>query len=743
MAVDSAGNSVMASTFGGTVDFDPGAETTELNSADGYGYLAKYKPDGTFEWVQQYAGATGDIAFDSRGDIYAVGWFRNSIQFGPFQFVESGDGYNSYIVKYSASGQVLWAERFQSSKASGIAFDESGSMYVTGELCGTGQFGSFTLANSGGNDAFVVKMQAEDGEVLWGWHTMGPACASGQALAVGPDDGVYVAGDFGCFLETMTIGNYTLTKKGEGDVFLAKLDPTSSEVVWAYRMGGTVFTGSTFLGDGARGLAFGPDGLLYLTGFFSETADFGSQVLTSNGGTDVFAAKIDPSDGAVIWARGMGGEQQDSVYSHGPAFDAEGNFYFTGDFKAIADFDPASDRVAIRTSFYLDGFLVKLDSDGNYCRVWQMGGDGSTATRGYANGTDSAGTAYVAGRFRGTVDFPVGSLTSTMTDTTDVFMMSLAPQAVPSEPPVARPDTYSYWMNYRLDVPVLEGVLVNDTDQSDSLSATVVTGPSYGKVTLHPNGSFQYEPDANYVGTDSFTYQANDTQGFSSNAEVSIEVKTIPTIVTYASTDVPKGIPDLGQTLSTITIAEPFTITNVDVQINIAHARDPDLDAFLIAPDGTRIELFTDVGTTKSVNFTNTRLDDEATVSITSGKAPFAGTFRPEGKLSMLYGKTVTGTWTLEVSDDSKKQTGIVNAWSLIITPLVPGPIGAEATVSESGGGKTGGLAASRSAAADWVLAGLLSADAEQASPWASVGQGMKARHPSITDLALLDIMRV
>ena len=35
-------------------------------------------------------------------------------------------------------------------------------------------------------------------------------------------------------------------------------------------------------------------------------------------------------------------------------------------------------------------------------------------------------------------------------------------------------------------------------------------GPAHGTLTLNANGSFTYTPDANYNGTDSFTYQAND-----------------------------------------------------------------------------------------------------------------------------------------------------------------------------------------------------------------------------------------
>src|SRR5207244_4006101 len=55
------------------------------------------------------------------------------------------------------------------------------------------------------------------------------------------------------------------------------------------------------------------------------------------------------------------------------------------------------------------------------------------------------------------------------------------------------------------------GVLANDTDiDGGALSAVLVGGPSHGTLTLNSNGSFTYTPAADYNGTDTFTYKAND-----------------------------------------------------------------------------------------------------------------------------------------------------------------------------------------------------------------------------------------
>ncbi len=134
----------------------------------------------------------------------------------------------------------------------------------------------------------------------------------------------------------------------------------------------------------------------------------------------------------------------------------------------------------------------------------------------------------------------------------------------------------------------------------------------------------------------------------------------------YCSTNVPKEIPDLGTITSTLVIGDKGSIVDLDVELDINHLWDEDLDVFLIAPDGTPVELFTNVGGWGE-HFNDTILDDESSLAITEGSAPFTGRYRPEGNLSDFDGKSITGTWTLEVTDDSMIFSGTLNSWSLIV----------------------------------------------------------------------------
>ena len=81
---------------------------------------------------------------------------------------------------------------------------------------------------------------------------------------------------------------------------------------------------------------------------------------------------------------------------------------------------------------------------------------------------------------------------------------------VTNTPPIATGDAYST----NEDTPLVilpAGVLTNDTDaEGDTLTATVVAEPTHGTLLLIANGSFTYNPDTDFHGTDSFTYVAND-----------------------------------------------------------------------------------------------------------------------------------------------------------------------------------------------------------------------------------------
>jgi len=95
--------------------------------------------------------------------------------------------------------------------------------------------------------------------------------------------------------------------------------------------------------------------------------------------------------------------------------------------------------------------------------------------------------------------------------------------------PIANDDSYPVAEDGVLNVAAI-GVLDNDTDSLSvalgvpPASASLVSSTSSGSLALSADGSFTYTPNADFNGTDSFTYRANDGTTDSNVASVSITV---------------------------------------------------------------------------------------------------------------------------------------------------------------------------------------------------------------------------
>ena len=148
------------------------------------------------------------------------------------------------------------------------------------------------------------------------------------------------------------------------------------------------------------------------------------------------------------------------------------------------------------------------------------------------------------------------------------------------------------------------------------------------------------------------------------------------------ASELPRPIRDLTLTRSRITIeGTPGTVQDVDVMVNIEHTYTFDLEVTLVSPTGRRVTLFDNVGQEdflgRSMDFTNTVLDDEAGAGIAEGEPPFTGRYRPQQPLSLMDGETLNGTWTLEIYDWADFDEGQLLDWSLAL---------------DSGGGEQGTL---------------------------------------------------
>jgi len=102
--------------------------------------------------------------------------------------------------------------------------------------------------------------------------------------------------------------------------------------------------------------------------------------------------------------------------------------------------------------------------------------------------------------------------------------------------PIAIPDTYSMKHDRPTFVPA-PGVLGNDLDLLGSTTAILTANPTHGAVDLNSNGSFTYEPDAGYLGTDVFRYRPSGLLGLGTTVTITI-TNAAPTAAndTYSAT---------------------------------------------------------------------------------------------------------------------------------------------------------------------------------------------------------------
>ena len=125
-----------------------------------------------------------------------------------------------------------------------------------------------------------------------------------------------------------------------------------------------------------------------------------------------------------------------------------------------------------------------------------------------------------------------------------------------NDPPVADNDAYGVAEDTVLSVTAA-GVLSGDTDaDNDPLTASLVSQASSGVVVLSPDGSFTYTPDANFNGSDSFTYTAFDGIGNSNVATVNLTVTSV--------NDAPVAIGQSGSTSEDSAVAVTLAGSDVD-----------------------------------------------------------------------------------------------------------------------------------------------------------------------------------
>lgn len=158
--------------------------------------------------------------------------------------------------------------------------------------------------------------------------------------------------------------------------------------------------------------------------------------------------------------------------------------------------------------------------------------------------------------------------------------------------PNARDDVYpNASKNTTFSVPATNGLLGNDFHGDGVTPVTVVpiaiVPPSNGVLTLNPDGSFDYEPNPGFVGTDSFQYIITDGTNYSAPATVTL------TVLDANEAPVANGEYYMMNQDSTLTISAPGLLANDwdpdgdTLSISLVPLPDPTVGNFLLNPDGS------------------------------------------------------------------------------------------------------------------------------------------------------------
>jgi hypothetical protein len=348
VAVDAAGNVVIAGYFQGSVTFG----TTALTTSGGADiFVAKFDMNGAHVWSKKFGSATDDqlglaVAVDPTGNVLLTGALTGSMAFGGPTLASAG-GADVFVAKLDgATGNHVWSKRFgdagvaQTGRA--IAADPMGNVIVAGDIDGTVDFGGGPLAPAGGADAFVVKLDAS-GTHVWSKRFGDPDFQIARGVAADAAGNVVVAGELA---GSVDFGGGARTSKGNTDAFVALFDPAGAHLA------SVTFGGADY--DSAQAVS-AAGGSVVITGYFSGSADIGGTPLTSAGGRDVLVAKLSGTTLAPTWARGFGDA---SFYQSGQSvsLDASGNTLFAGYFFGSIDFGTG----ALTSAGDADVFVAKL-----------------------------------------------------------------------------------------------------------------------------------------------------------------------------------------------------------------------------------------------------------------------------------------------------------------------------------------------------------------------------------------------
>ena len=424
LAIDGNGN-VFIAGYTESADFPltSGAFDTSYNEG-GDIFITKINPAGTELIYSTYLGGTVEddtvgITVDASGNAYVCGvTFSSDFPTTPGAYI--GKDYGTFVVKLSPTGSSLLYSAILGGSGGGISVDTIGNAYITGYTYSS-DFpttpDAYDTSYNGNYDAFVTKINPTGTALLYSTFLGGASEIDiGFGIAVDVSGNAYITGYTYSSDFPTTLGAFDTSYNGGPDVFVTKINPTGTELIYSTYLGGSGL-------DYGFGIAVDSNGNAYVTGFcfvreFPTTPD--AYNTETNGRYDVIITKINPTGAELVYSTYLGGGDDD--FGLGIAIDGGRNAYVAG-YTQSNDFP--STPYAFDPSFNNgggDAFVTKINSTGTKL-IYSTYLGGGPEDQGREIAVDESGNAYVMGVTYSS-DFPTssGAYDTSYNENGDVFI---------------------------------------------------------------------------------------------------------------------------------------------------------------------------------------------------------------------------------------------------------------------------------------------------------------------------------
>lgn len=273
----------------------------------------------------------------------------------------------------------------------------------------------------------------------------------------------------------------------------------------------------------------------------------------------------------------------------------------------------------------------------------------------------------------------------------------------PGEPVNLTVNLFNPWNNTTKGVASATGVLTSSTPEVTilngngtygAIAAQATVGGTQFTIRVSPSAvcgqslKFSLQTTSS-LGTTTTTFTLRVGTPSGTGAPITL-TRTVPGGLAIPDND-PLGVTD------TFTITNDLQIADVNFRVdNLDHTFTGDLTVMLKAPNGYGLDLIwlreILFGGGDGDDFINTVIDDESVNDLNqsfSTDAPFTGDWLPAftspvwllfgdpaifpdpvGQLGRLDGQSTQGDWKIHIADLAGIDTGTLNSWSLIVTPV-------------------------------------------------------------------------